>query len=154
MIHVVNKGKEGEREVCRLLNGVLQEILTEMKGLDEQTRAAVRSIVQRNQNQSAVGGGDINLLGLSIEVKRQETLSVDTWWKQAQASAARNGDKPVLMYRQNRKAWHVVMDGLLPVAAGYSVTTGARVTIDLDTFLRWFGFWAERKISYGEVNRV
>lgn len=150
MVHVVNKGKEGEREVCRLLNGVIQDIAG---NFDLETQEQLAGVVQRNQNQSAVGGGDINLFGLSIEVKRQETLSVEQWWRQATASAARNQDKPVLIYRQNRKAWHVVMDGYLPLT-NMTRMHGARVEVSLDTFLAWFRSWVLQKISEGELSRV
>lgn len=149
MVHVVNKGKEGEREVCRLLNGVIQSIAG---NFDLQTQKLLDGVVQRNQNQSAVGGGDINLFGLSIEVKRQETLAVEQWWRQAVKSAARNGDKPVLIYRQNRKAWHVVTAGYVPIADGKLV--GADVTISLDAFLQWFRYWVLQKIADGELSRV
>ena len=148
MINVVTKGKEGEREVCRLLNDVIASIAGQF---DADTQMALDGIVQRNQNQSAVGGGDINLLGLSIEVKRQETLAVEQWWRQATASAKRNGDKPVLIYRQNRKAWHVVTDGLLPLPDGRQISV--RTEFSLDSFLHWFRWWSIAKISSGDLTR-
>lgn len=149
-IHVVNKGKEGEREVCRLLNQVLQTLAP---SFDADTQKLLAGVVQRNQNQSAVGGGDINLFGLSIEVKRCETLEIEKWWRQATTSASRNGDKPVLIYRQNRKAWHVVTDGYVPLT-NMTRLHGARVQFSLDTFLEWFRHWATEKIAAGELTRV
>jgi hypothetical protein len=150
-IHVVNKGKEGEREVCRLLNQQLDALITANNYTDDLVDL-LNGVVQRNQNQSAVGGGDINLFGLSIEVKRQETLSIPEWWRQATTSAKRNGDKPILIYRQNRKAWHVVMDGHVPLPTGRIM--GARVTISVDDFLTWFTHWVEEMINSGKLERV
>lgn len=151
MVQVVVKGKEGEREVCRLLNRQLSALVQSGR-YDDPTVTMLQNVVQRNQNQSAVGGGDIDLFGLSIEVKRQETLAVETWWRQACASAARNGDKPVLMYRQNRKSWHVVMDGYMPLP--HHDFMGARVVVSLESFLQWFAYWVEDKLRAGEVHRV
>jgi hypothetical protein len=151
VIHVVNKGKTGEREVCTLLNAQLVHI-KERNPLDARTLELLDGLVQRNQNQSAVGGGDINLLGLSIEVKRCETLEVEKWWKQASTSAARNQDRPVLIYRQNRKAWTVVMDGMLPLDKGIEVK--ARVTITLEAFIGWFHLYATGQILAGNLTRV
>lgn len=150
MVHVVNKGKEGEREVCRLLNVEINAIIAD-NNLDATTIEILKGVVQRNQNQSAVGGGDINLFGLSIEVKRQETLSVEEWWRQAVKSAARNGDKPVLIYRQNRKAWHVVMDGWLPLPADFH---SARTQVSIESFQHWFRRWVLQKIQSGALDRV
>lgn len=152
MIHVVNKGKEGEREVVRILNAELTRVCEQLN-LPTAEREIVMQLAQRNQNQSAVGGGDIDLLGISFEVKRQETISVGKWWEQCCKSARRNGDIPVLIYRQNRKAWHVVMNGFLPVGVGTS-PMGARVTITLDTFLSWFCNYATRQITNGNYTRV
>jgi Holliday junction resolvase len=150
MVHVANKGKEGEREVCRLLNAEINAIIA-ANTLDQATIDMLKAVVQRNQNQSAVGGGDINLFGLSIEVKRQETLSVEEWWRQTTKSAERNGDKPVLIYRQNNKKWHVVIDGWLPLPHDFH---SARTTINLESFQAWFRRWVEHKVKSGALARV
>ncbi len=147
----LNKGKNGERQVADLLRHELY-LLMHKHQYDAETMVALHSLVQRNQNQSSAGGGDINLFGLSIEVKRHETLSVEAWWRQAEASAARNGDAPVLMYRQNNKAWHVVMMANVPLDDRSHYR--CRVTIDVDTFKAWFSGWAERKIARGEIDRI
>lgn len=151
MVQALLKGKDGEREVCRLLNTQLN-ILCGTRNYDAETVSMLQQVVQRNLNQSAVGGGDINLFGLSIEVKRQETLCVEAWWRQAVTSAARNNDKPVLMYRQNRKSWHVVMDAYMPLPGNNLM--GARVVVSLESFLEWFAHWVEDKLRAGEVHRV
>ena len=119
---------------------------------DDATKAALHGIVQRNQNQSAVGGGDINILGLSVEVKRCETLAVEQWWRQCETSAMRNGDVPVLIYRQNRKAWQVVMPARVNLPNGAQV--GHRATFDITFFKCWFAEWAKQKIDSGDINRI
>ncbi len=150
-IHVVNKGKNGEREIADLLRTEIY-VLIARNTWDDETNSKLYDLVQRNQNQSAEGGGDINLLGLSVEVKRCETLEVEKWWRQATASAERNGDAPVLIYRQNRKAWHVVMEVGLGVTA--SSTMRVRGTIDIESFKMWFSAYAKAKIDAGELNRI
>lgn len=150
-INVVTKGKEGEREICNTLLGLIQMQIT-AKGWDEKTASILRASVQRNLQQSAVGGGDINLLGISFEVKRQETLAVPAWWRQCVASAARNGDKPILIYRQNRKAWNVVMEASLWYS-GYGHIS-APVTVDYDTFKTWFSLWVCEVVREGKLMRI
>lgn len=151
MIHVVNKGKTGEREVVDLLATEIYYLM-HLNKYDEATTAALHGIVQRNQNQSAVGGGDINIFGLSVEVKRCEVLEVEKWWRQCETSAARNADVPVLIYRQNRKAWHVVTRGWLMLPSGAHMQ--ARVTLSLEDFKKFFACWAEYQISQGNINRI
>ena len=151
-IHVVNKGKEGEREVVRELAYIIEQCIKSEPGWDEETIRTLREAPQRNQNQSAVGGGDINLLGISFEVKRQEALSVNAWWAQCVKSANRNGDVPVLLYRQNRKAWHVVMVAELRYSSSGSISD--RVTIDFDTFKSWFYQWVKQKVRDGALTRI
>lgn len=151
-INIRTKGQTGEREVADRLNYIIND---EMKkfGLPLPTKP----IVQRNQNQSAVGGNDLtNVMGLSIEVKRQETLSVNSWWAQTVAAAKRNCEFPVLVYRQNRKAWHVVMLtwASLPGSNGSSSAhIEVRSTIEWETFLSWFRQYVQRKLQNGEVPR-
>lgn len=149
-IHVVNKGKEGEREVAKILNGIVAKVRDELKLPQFATRD---ELFQRNQNQSAVGGSDLsNPLYLDIEVKRQEQLSINTWWKQCTEAAARSGGIPVLIFRQNRKPWRVCMLADIPLqpsgASAYRTLGPCRVEIDLDTFKAWFKTyytdWAKR----------
>lgn len=147
-----NKGKQGERDVVNMLKAELFAIIA-TGDYDAQTCNMLRTVAQRNQNQSAVGGGDINLFGLSIEVKRQETLNVETWWKQCVLSAIRNGDKPVLIYRQNgKRSWHVVTDGFLWLPDGRMVCSRMQ-TSELG-FRAWFRAWVECKLKQGELERV
>ena len=65
--------------------------------------------LSRNLKQTREGGADCDdLEGFSLEIKRQETLCLPDWWRQANEQA---GDKiPVLAYRQSRKPWSFVLD--------------------------------------------
>ena len=134
------KGQTGERETMAILNPIVQKVL------DKHNIPRVDEIdlpFQRNQNQTAVGGDDLtNPFGLSIEVKRQEALSVNTWWKQCVTSAARSDGIPILMYRQNRKKWRVRMLADIPIKPkGLHLThhlTNVCVEMDLESFERWF----------------
>lgn len=147
-----NKGKEGEREIARAMNNIIKDCLV-AHGMP----VPDVDIVQRNQNQSAVGGNDLsNCFGLSIEVKRQEQLSVNTWWAQTVKAAQANNETPVLLYRQNRKPWRVVTMVWLPLPGGDGVwaSTSIRAEFDWDTFQAWFKQWVDRKLQNGEMPRV
>ena len=149
-INVRAKGQTGEREIADMLNFIIYQAM-QRHGFPEAECLKAMSTVQRNQNQSAVGGNDLtNCLGLSIEVKRQEALSIPQWWRQTVAAAQRNNEVPVLMYRQNRKPWHVRLPIHIPVpgqvAQGSFVAVGE---IDIDTFRAWFAEWAYKAISLG-----
>lgn len=139
-INVRQKGQEGEREIAKILNAIVAKVRDEFKLPQYATRD---ELFQRNQNQSAVGGSDLsNPLYLDIEVKRQEDLSVNSWWKQCIESADRSGGIPILIFRQNRKAWRVCMLADLPLqptnASCYTCMAGIRVEVDIETFKKWF----------------
>lgn len=151
-INVRQKGQQGEREIADMLNFI---IYTVMKFRDYPEAECLKAMgsVQRNQNQSAVGGNDLtNCFGLSIEVKRQEQLSVNTWWKQTTAAAERNNEVPVLMYRQNRKAWNIRTYAWIGLPDGKQVK--AVVEFDLDTFKNWFHNWVDAKLLEGAEVRT
>lgn len=99
------KGQTGERDICKFFNDIYAEVYSALgMALPE------KPIAQRNQNQSAVGGCDItDTCYYAVEVKRQEQLSINTWWKQTVTSALEADKFPVLMYRQNNKPWRVVL---------------------------------------------
>ena len=130
------KGASGEREVCKLLNGVIAEVRNTL-GFD--AFAEIDLPFQRNQNQSAVGGDDItNPFSLSIEVKRQEQLSINTWWNQCKISSARTENSiPILIFRQNGKKWRVMMETYIPLQSNLAFGP-LRVEITIDDFLNWF----------------
>lgn len=108
-----------------------------------------KPVFQRNQNQSAVGGSDVsNPFALSIEVKRQEQLAVNTWWNQCLAAAAVHSEIPVLVYRRNSQKWAVILYGEIPLPDG---TAGARVRceISMDSFLQWTYNLIDRQVRAG-----
>jgi len=131
-----NKGAEGEREIAKLLNNVVRKCLEQdPKYANELDNPEL--YVQRNTIQCAIGGKDLtNTYGLAIEVKRQEALSVGAWWKQAVTSANRLSEQPVLIYRQNRKGWRVMMNIRAEVA--YPFTVDLQVEMPMDQFLIFF----------------
>lgn len=145
-INIRQKGANGERELATELNEIVNALLVK-HGIP----VPDKPIVQRNQNQSAVGGADLsNCFGISIEVKRQEQLSVNKWWEQCYAAARKNNEFPVLVYRQNKQAWHVVMHVWAQLPEG-SVAMMARGEVSWAFFLQWFNNWVDRKLSNGEL---
>ena len=133
MINIRTKGASGELEICRILEPIVRGVLAECG-----KELPVQAIIQRNQNQSAVGGSDLtNTFGLCIEVKRQEQLAINDWWKQCVEAAVRNNEIPVLLYRQNQRKWQAVM--LTDLFYG---ETGDRIkvraTIAIEDFLDFF----------------
>ena len=81
-MNIRTKGRAGEREVAKMLNDIVSDVNRELNNVVIKGSVAAQPF-QRNQNQSAVGGHDLsNPFGLAIEVKRQETLSINTWWEQ------------------------------------------------------------------------
>jgi hypothetical protein len=147
------KGASGEREVATMLNQIIVQVMTGMAYPPEQIAAAEKSI-QRNQNQSAVGGCDLtNVMGMAVEVKRQENLQIPAWWRQTVAAAERNNELPVLMYRQNRKPWHVrtyawlTLPGTAP--GSWSRQKQIVAEFDIDTFKAYFAQWVSAKLEQG-----
>ena len=148
MINIRQKGANGEREICKALNDILIQVMTEMQFPQEEILKA-RNAIQRNQNQSAVGGNDLsNTFGLSIEVKRQEQLAVNTWWKQCIAAAQRNNEVPVLLYRQNGKKWKCMTTGYVSLPGHKYIS--ATVEFTWEVFLSWFRMWVREKLLQGE----
>lgn len=85
------KGAEGEREAA----GVLRDAGLPADRLVQQAGLYVR--------------GDLTgLPGYHFEVKRQETLRLPTWLRQAVAEAP-IGAVPVVAFRQNRGAWYACL---------------------------------------------
>lgn len=151
-INIRAKGQQGEREIADMLNLIIYRTMQELGYSEEECLKGI-STVQRNQNQSAVGGNDLtNCFGMSIEVKRQEQLSVNTWWAQCLAAAERNNEMPVLMYRQNRKAWHVRTYGWINLPG----TKHIRVVVefDIDSFKTWFAEWVKLRLLEGAEVRT
>jgi hypothetical protein len=86
-----NKGVRAELEVLSVFRDEL--------GLD---------MKRNSQAQYEEGGHDIEIPPFSIEVKRQEKLSLKSWWGEAVEQAG-NQFIPVLIYRQSRQPWRAVM---------------------------------------------
>ena len=150
-INIRQKGQEGEREIQRALEPIVRKVM-EAGGY----ALPDKPIIQRNQNQSAVGGSDLsNTFGLCIEVKRQEQLSVNTWWNQCLAAAKQNAETPVLLYRQNGKKWRCVVMAQLQLPAVDTVSSFmiARIEMSWDDFLSWFEEWVRRQLLLGHVPR-
>lgn len=85
------KGASGEREVCRLLRGVL--------GIE----------AKRNLSQTREGGCDIAVGSFHIEVKRRALIgNIYGWMEQAEASCLA-GEKPVVVCRADGKKWLAVL---------------------------------------------
>ena len=78
--------------------------------------------------QTADGGYDVlGLDGWAIEVKFQEKLSIEKFWKLTVEQA--NDKKPVLFFRKSREEWRVVIPYDKPCIEYYSV-------IPLDAFCK------------------
>lgn len=134
MVHAVNKGKGGEREVVNMLQPYVNKIYSTL-GMEPPD-------LLRNQMQSAVGGYDIvGLPWLALEVKRQEQLSLNAWWQQVQA-ATKPGQVPVVIYRQNRQKWQVLMPAWLHTGGPGHMEIRAQCSIE--DFLTWF----EQRLLY------
>lgn len=140
-INIRTKGASGEREIYNLLNPIVIKVHQ-----DCGYPLSNMELIQRNSNQSAVGGNDlVNTYGLSIEIKRHETLSVNTWWAQCLAAANELKQHPVLLYRQNRRPWTCVTYGYLEICKGKFMKR--RVTIDQESFLVWFEHWVKAALA-------
>lgn len=140
-INVRTKGQTGEREVCKLLNDIYKEVYAFL-----QMPFPEKDIAQRNQNQSAVGGCDIsNTCNFAFEVKRQEQLAINTWWKQTLVSAKELGKIPVLIYRQNGKKWRVITQCSPPRTYAEEPVMWLRCEMELQDFL---DFYKQHAIQY------
>lgn len=110
MVNIRVKGASEEREVADALN-YRASLAFAAVGVPFSWKD---NGAQRNQLQTAVGGCDLTQTwGLAIEIKRQEQLSINTWWAQCEASANRLQQEPVLIFKQSRVARRVIMYGWL-----------------------------------------
>lgn len=153
MVNGLDKGKNAEREVATLLNGMVMGVMRELGFPNDKVLAAAKT-VQRNQNQSAVGGNDlVNVFGLSIEVKRQEQLSINAWWRQTVTAATRNNEHPVLIFKQNHKPWRVITwcAFRLPMDGHQCYYRGEMDYLD---FQQWFKQWVKMKLQQGHEVRI
>lgn len=147
MLNPRTKGARGEREIANVLNEIVERAMADV-GFPEGEIAKVMPVVQRNSNQSAVGGADLSgTYGMAIEIKRQEQLSVETWWRQCVKSAEKINELPVLIYRKNRQKWRVRTYAALPTRLGLPESDASAwpvVEFDFNDFCRWFYRWVYR----------
>lgn len=109
-INVRNKGANGEREVCDLLQPIVDAVAAK--------RGLVAPRLRRNVEQCQVGGEDIvGLPWYSIEVKRCERVELDKWWRQAQVQATRRASGSTAWDALARGGWRVVEAGAREEAA-------------------------------------
>ncbi len=153
MVNIRTKGASAEREVATMLNGIIVQVMTGMGASPDDIEAAAKC-VQRNQNQSAVGGCDLtNVFGISVEVKRQEQVSLGTWWAQTTKAAERNNELPLLIWRQSRKPWRVRTYAWLALPGGqpgqYNRQKMIVADFDVDTFKVWFAEWVRCRLEQG-----
>lgn len=76
------KGANGEREVAKILQQVVNEVAL--------LCGYVPPTIRRNTEQSQIGGEDLTgLPWYSFEIKRCERVELDKWWQQTVTQAAR-----------------------------------------------------------------
>lgn len=93
-INVRGKGSAGEREICDILSA----------------RLNLKTKLTRNLEQTRYGGADImTLKPFAIEVKRQQNLQINDWLRQAVSQVTKKNHIPVLIYRQNKQKWAVMI---------------------------------------------
>ena len=128
-INVRAKGQNGEREVVKLLQPVVDRIRKEFE--------LHPIILKRNSMQSDRGGSDIaGIPFLAIEVKFQKTELLTSWWNQC-VRQAEPGQTPILIFRKNRTLWKVMMHGY--IGGPNSMRLLTTVIVDVEDFMRWFG---------------
>jgi len=128
VINIRAKGFDAERAVAIDLNEIVYDVYA-FFGLPKPDKP----VVQRNQLQSAVGGCDLTgTFGFAIEVKRQEALSINTWWAQCVKSANERNEIPVLLFRQSKQKWRCIMN--LEAVVTDNVRAQVRGEISYDDF--------------------
>ena len=135
-----SKGARGEREVVQLLQPIIDRVYLDC-GKEPIS-------LLRNSLQSREGGYDlIGLDWLALEVKRCETLNLNAWTKQC-IDQAKAGQTPVLIYKQNNRAWKVMMHSTLIIYGG---STNIRVwsEISLESFLCYFEYRLKHESGKG-----
>jgi hypothetical protein len=132
-----NKGAAGEREAAEWLQKKFNLEHLPQRNL-EQVRFKGKGRVQQ-------GHDLIGFEPFGIEVKRQEVLSLRTWWRQAKIAAHRSNTPsiPVVMYRQNRKQWKFLISANhIGIEVGY-------LHLESQEFIDWVNHILNR-IAKGE----
>jgi hypothetical protein len=143
-----NKGKRGEREIVNELQEIVDDVCRAL--------GTKRITLERNLLQAHSGGCDLfGLHWLSLEVKRQETPAVESWWRQTLEQCARH-QTPVLVWRQNHQPWRVRMWGEIRTCAP-KTEIGSRgrhipliVEMDFEMFKKWFRERLSWELQFGE----
>ena len=135
-----SKGQRAERAVIKLLQPIVDMVF---EGIGREAPDLERNLIQSHK-----GGYDIvGLDWLALEVKHQETLHLNDWWNQTVDQSRRNitlNREAVLIYKQNRTKWRVMMWGHLPLGER---KVRCRVDIDLESFLLWFEHRLKMEVS-------
>lgn len=121
------KGSSGELEVCRLLTQWAADV-------------GVCLTLERNLLQTREGGADVSgVPGMEVEVKRQENLNIPAAWRQVCAAAARTGNHPMLIHRQNRRPWRVrtLVRAALQVGTAWDLVPLV-ADLELEQAEKWF----------------
>lgn len=80
-----------------------------------------------------MGGCDLTgTFGFAIEVKRQEALSINTWWAQCVKSANERSEMPVLLFKQSHQKWRCIMN--VEVVVSENVRAHVRGEINYEDF--------------------
>lgn len=105
-----NKGSAGEREAAKWLKELLKLDFTPERNL-EQTRS---------------GGYDLYVHPFIIEVKRCEQLNYRRWWHQVTNAAKFLEGIPVVLFRQNRQPWRLLISAsYISLKSGYVLLDNA-----------------------------
>ena len=88
-----NKGSAGEREAAKWMQKLLSLDYTPERNLEQ-----VRS-----------GGYDLYVHPFMVEVKRCERLEYRKWWRQVTDAAKGYECIPVVLFRQNRQPWRLLI---------------------------------------------
>lgn len=137
-----SKGARGEREVINMLQPIVDKVCIE-------TQSEQISLL-RNSLQSRQGGYDmLGLDWLALEIKRCETLNLKSWTEQCLAQASKH-QVPVLIYKQNNRAWQVMMHGLL--VPGGSTNLKVWCGVSVESFLAYFEMKLKHELTK-ELNK-
>lgn len=143
-----DKGGRGELEIIKLLQPIVTEV---MEGLGMVAVDLVKDTRQRYEKKRY----DIfGLPWLAIEVKRHEKFTaynIKQWWNQVK-EATKEGQIPMLCWRQNNGAWTVRLRVWVSVVKGgfhpgvgndvgwvqKPVRVGMTVDVNWEHFIVWF----------------
>ena len=117
-----NKGARGEREFIAIMQEVVDEVL------GEEAFEMKRNLFQTREGGADIAGAPEKFDFFSVEVKRQEKLSIPAWLRQT-VEQAQPHQWAILAYRQSREEWHMIM---------IEPETGGQYNLWLDEFLAWF----------------